>query len=123
MKNVADSDGTIAFRINDSGTGTDKTIGYCQTGIWKKGKDIVLLITHIISGQLVTMDKETTKNKAVCIIADVDDEENAANSIIDFIHNNKLHIINVCGHRQSGVTKLDFQARVKSIMKIVLSCL
>ena len=34
-KNVDDSDGTIAFRTY-KGNGTDKTIGYCLTKVWKK---------------------------------------------------------------------------------------
>ena len=33
-KNVDDSDATVAFRTKSS-PGTDKTIGYCATGVWK----------------------------------------------------------------------------------------
>ena len=36
MKNVDDAGATIAFRTKPS-PGTDKTIGYAQTGRWQKG--------------------------------------------------------------------------------------
>jgi hypothetical protein len=81
-KNVDESDGTIAFRIHE-GIGTDKTIGYCISKIWKKS-DYQL----------------KTSYKPILVIDDLSNEKNLVN-IQNFIKEHQIKTLNVCGNRES----------------------
>ena len=80
--NVDNSDGTLVFRYKDS-IGTDYTIGYAQTGLWKKGS------VGIIS-----------KYKPICIINGRDDDFNIK-TIKNFVRDNNINTLNVAGHRKT----------------------
>jgi hypothetical protein len=83
-KNVDNSDGTIAFRLHSS-VGTDKTIGYCITKVWK-----------------VQNFKNYKKlaYRPLLVIENLSDKTNIS-KIRSFIKENKIKILNVCGHREN----------------------
>lgn len=95
MKNVDNSDGTIAFLLKSS-TGTEKTIGYCLEGKWVK---------RWISGNgykpILVLDKDILQNN----------RDEAIKNIQNFILSNKIQILNIAGHRQSSVPKLEEAVR------------
>lgn len=103
MKNVDDSDGTLAFRLKSS-PGTDYTIAYAQTKVW--GSEPIIQTTNL----------SETKYKPVCVITQVDDEELAANEIKAFVSNNKIGILNVAGHRDGSVPIENFSGKIESII-------
>lgn len=84
IKNVQDSDATVAFRTHLS-SGTDKTIGYALTKKW----------------QCVEMKSEELSSayKPVFIVSDINsvDQQNA---LVKFIRDHNVRILNVCGHRE-----------------------
>lgn len=83
MLNVDNSDGTIAFRLYSS-PGTDKTIGYCFTKTWK-----------------VCFNNKTTY-RPILIIDNLLDK-NITNKIKNFIIDNNIKILNICGHRDNNL--------------------
>lgn len=102
-KNVDVSDGTIAIRYYDS-IGTDKTIGYCIMGYWGRcnlslhtKKNVVYDKTHI---------GNTKYKKPLLIITGASSVEESANDIKAFITDNKIKVLNVCGHRELDRTQL-----------------
>lgn len=106
MANVDNSDGTVAFRLKAS-SGTDRTIGYAQTGRW-------------IEGEIRSMDIKETGNKPVCVIDDMSNEQAAANVIRKFLADNNIVVLNVAGHRESTAPVQDFAERVKNVLKLAL---
>lgn len=95
--NIDNSDGTIVFRYKPS-LGTDCTIGYAQTKQWKKG-----------------VESYNSKYKPICIINSKDDSENIK-KIRKFIEDNKINILNVAGHRESGSPFTDYTKYVEDIL-------
>lgn len=81
--NVDSSDGTIAFRLK-KGVGTDKTIGYAQTGNWSYPKDIL----------------DAPKHKPLFVVHNLNSVpiKRMAQWIID----NKIEVLNVAGHREKS---------------------
>jgi hypothetical protein len=94
-KNVDESDATVAFR-NDKieSVGTDKTIGYCKTGIWQTLKTYSsakpykpLLIIPI---------------KSIDKFGDPSDFDKHIHQFREFIVENNVKTLNVCGSRSTG---------------------
>lgn len=82
MKNVDDSDGTIAFLLRDS-VGTKYTIGYCHTHEW--------------------VSRSTSKNdgyRPVLVIRKMHD--GVIDNIRNFLTLNNISILNVAGNRESS---------------------
>ena len=95
MKNVDDSDGTVAILWGTS-VGTGKTIGYAQTKKWQYG------------------DNKSKNNgyKPVLVITSKD-VDIAAQELKDFVLKNNIQILNIAGHRevsQKGIQ--DFTKKV-----------
>lgn len=101
-KNVDDSDGTIVFRLQPS-LGSDKTIGYAQSKIWKYGV-------------IKTMNKIESKYKAVCVITNIDNEDVASEQILNFVLKNDIKILNIAGHRESSAPIKNFSEKVERIV-------
>ena len=101
MKNVDDSDGTIAFRLTRS-AGTDKTIGYAQTGKWRVG-----------SGS------KNDGHKPVLVLENVLNSPENIQKIRNFISENNIKTLNIAGHRE-GTTK-GIQQSVETLLVEALS--
>lgn len=101
IKNVDTSDVTIAFRLKES-TGTDKTIGYCQTQKW----------------QVVSNGAKTKNPYRHClVITDVSDVTEAAERILEFISTHNPRVINICGHRDDTTAgRPGFSSAVRTIL-------
>jgi hypothetical protein len=84
MKNVDDSDGTVAILWGPS-VGTDKTIGYAQTHKWQKGNN----------------QSSDSGYKPVLVIK-TKDVGDAARQLRDFVSRNNIKILNVAGHREQS---------------------
>lgn len=85
MQNVDDADATIAFRFKYS-TGTDKTIGYAQTGKWQNG-----------SPRTTYLGK-----RPVLVITDPKNPQLAVQQIREFLTKTGAQTINIAGHRESS---------------------
>ena len=83
--NVDSSDGTIAFMFGPS-VGTNKTIGYAQTGLWANG----------------TGKTDLNGKKPVLVITDMKDTAKAAAEIKAFIIDNNIEVLNIAGHREKS---------------------
>ena len=95
--NVDNSDGTLVFRYKSS-VGTDCTIGYAQTGQWKKGS------IH-----------NKSMYKPVCIITGLNDDDNVE-LIKNFVNDNKINVLNVAGHRESQSPFPNYTKYVENIL-------
>jgi len=103
--NVDAADATIAFRLLPS-TGTDKTIGYCQTSIWQKGSKYITRTLH----------------RPYLVISDVTDAAAAAALIVEFVQTKSVATLNVCGHRDDVTAgTADFQGKVFAILKLAFT--
>jgi hypothetical protein len=105
QRNVDAADATVAFRLLPS-TGTDKTIGYCQTGSWRKATNHVILTPH----------------RRCLVIRDVGDTEAAAALVVAFVQKEQIATLNVCGHRDditAGVA--EFQSKVAAILELAFT--
>lgn len=87
MKNVDDSDMTIAIVWDRQSIGTMKTLGYAQTGKWQWAK-----IPYPDFENQYRLTTILNKSLHHLIIR----------SIKQYIEQNNIHIINVCGHRESS---------------------
>ena len=101
IKNVDDSDATIAFLLGDS-VGTLKTIQYCASGKW---------------GGLAVEGQEP--HRPCLVLSTLRDEDRVHNikKIREFIKNINIRILNVAGHRDPPPTCPDFSVRVKSLLQ------
>ena len=81
QKNVDEADATLVFRYWES-VGSDKTIGYAETGRWT-----------VLNGDLKTTKK--------CFVVTYPDPK-FADLILQFIHRNQVKVLNVAGHREIG---------------------
>jgi hypothetical protein len=102
--NVDESEATVAFRLQPS-VGTDKTIGYCQSGKWAK-PDGGKFAKKPHRPHLVVRDVSAANAEAT------------AREIVEFVRLHKVAVLNVAGHRDdvtAGVAQ--FQAAVFSILK------
>ena len=98
MKNVDDSDGTIAFLFRSS-AGTKKTIGYCHTRQW--------------------ISRGTSKNdgyRPVLVITRITDD--TIKQIRNFIIENDIKTLNIAGHRESSYRGI--QDQVVSVLQEAL---
>jgi len=102
-KNVDDSDGTLAFRTHPS-SGTDKTIGYALTRSWYVPR---------------SFDIETSY-RPVCVVADVNSETEQAR-VVQFIKDNNIKILNVCGHREPDAIAKSWTRSVEHFLMGVFS--
>ena len=100
-KNVDDSDGTIAFRLKRS-AGTDKTIGYAQTGKWQVG-----------SGS------KNDGHKPVLVLENVLNTPENIQKIRNFISENNIKTLNIAGHREK--TAKGIQQSVETLLVEALS--
>jgi len=107
MKNVDDSDATIAFRLHES-AGTDKSIGYCLTKKWGKMNSKV----HIFKPY-----------RPILIITDISLENTKANTnkILSFLFKYNVQTLNVCGHRDDSINN-SFTLAVKNSLVSALIC-
>jgi hypothetical protein len=96
MKNVDDSDATLAFRLKES-KGTDLTIGYCLTKKWK----------------VVGNYNVPTRYKPCLVISDLSDESNSI-KIKSFILSFDIRILNIAGHRDEVVH--EFSQKIKALL-------
>jgi len=100
MKNVVDSNATIAFRTQAS-VGTDKTIGFAQTGKWSKGNT-----------------KEGIYNdgyKPVLVLNSTNSSAKNIKLIKDFIKQNP-GVVNIAGSRESSVP--GSQKQIQKLLEI-----
>ena len=100
MKNVDDAGATIAFRTQPS-TGTDKTIGYAQTGRWQRGNSKEGIYND---GYRPVLVLNTTNSTAKNI-----------KLIKDFITQNP-GVINIAGSRESSVS--GSQKQIQKVLEI-----
>lgn len=99
MKNVDDSDGTLAIMWGPS-VGTSKTIGYAQTHKWQHGN----------------AESKDNGYKPVLVINHQDSDQ-AAQELADFIKRNNIQTLNVAGHReksQPGIQKFTKELIIKT---------
>jgi len=82
MKNVDDSDGTLATLWGTS-VGTSKTIGYAQTGKWQHGTG-----------------KSSDKGHRPVLVITTKDVNEAAEQLLEFVIKNNIKTLNVAGHRE-----------------------
>lgn len=85
IKNVDNTDGTLAFQIVKS-VGTSKTVGYCLHKKWMFPKTD-------------NMDRPHAGHKPVLVIKDLENEDDLFRKIIDFINTNNILSLNVAGNR------------------------
>jgi hypothetical protein len=94
MKNVDDAGATIAFRTQPS-TGTDKTIGYAQTGRWQKGNT---------KEGIYPRDKKTGGYRNLLVLNSLESSNKNIELIKEFIRNYAAgKPINIAGSRESSV--------------------
>ena len=106
MKNVDDSDATIAFRLHDS-TGTDKSIGYCLTKKWGVTSNVDISCPY----------------RPILIIRDLSPEKSKSNTskILSFLFEHNVQVLNVCGHRDEK-DNCKFTFAVKHALVNALAC-
>jgi len=109
-RNVDESDATIAFRAWSGdlrkSPGTNKTIGYCETGKW----------------QLPTGRKSARVVHKPCLVLDCTDtdkevEERAVDDVLSFILEHNPKTLNVAGSREDLESHPHFSATVRRIMQ------
>ena len=121
-QNVDESDATLALRIRSS-TGTDKTIGYCHSGVWK-----------LVS--LSVVENSTSLHRPILIISDSlqtsmgDGSLQLSNPppswhcdaqrLHAFLIKFGIHSLNVCGHRQESFDP-GWQLRVTNFLRFALA--
>ena len=107
--NVLAADGTLAFRSKAS-PGTDKTIGYSISGKWKSYQDPEVII------------RLPNPFKPVLIIDLLDFDTRIADykRVRDFVRENNIRTLNVCGNRDVPGVK-DWENRVRNFLVFALS--
>jgi len=103
MKNVDAADLTIAFRFSSS-AGTDKTIGYANTGVWGPGETKPGL--HM-----------GTRGKPVLVITEKN-IDNAAALIREAMQKVDPEVVNIAGHREKtnpGIERFVKESLVKGL--------
>jgi len=108
MKNVDNADATIAFRTHSS-LGTDKTIGYCVSGRWKK--------ISIEMGPSGTWTDSANHPVIVIDISQTMSDFKAQDAIREFLKKHRVRVLNVAGHRERN----GFQAKVVAFLFETLS--
>jgi hypothetical protein len=91
MKNVDDSDATVAFRAKSS-AGTDKTIGYAVTGKWKT-------VSLSTAGRVLEFSSSSC-HRPVLVVLRMDDESGEV--VRAFLKKHNVGILNIAGHRSSA---------------------
>lgn len=116
IKNVCDSDGTIAFIVHNGTGGTSKTIGYCKYGKW-----------------IDYFDTDNDGFKPVLVIdahhMELKSMEATCSKIIQWLNENQIKVLNIAGHRQSTAFQkpfydsepYDYQQRVVDILVSVFN--
>lgn len=89
IQNVNDADATVVFRTHSS-AGTDKTIGYCVTGKWKR-------VSQFVVSDDVWV--HTTGHRPVIVISRI--TECATIAFREFLREYAIKVLNVAGHRES----------------------
>lgn len=98
LKNVDDSDATVAFR-NHSSVGTDKTLGYALTKKWQN------------------IDLSTpTLYKPIFIVTDVTSSEQQQR-LLEFLQKHNVKILNVCGHRETDLNQPKWTFEVQKFLE------
>eukprot|EP01130_Rhizamoeba_saxonica_P004653 TRINITY_DN1891_c0_g1_i1.p1 TRINITY_DN1891_c0_g1~~TRINITY_DN1891_c0_g1_i1.p1 ORF type:complete len:224 (+),score=36.18 TRINITY_DN1891_c0_g1_i1:13-684(+) len=97
--NVDNSNATVAFCLKTS-AGTEKTIGYCRTGKWKKSASDICLYRPCL------------------VINDLSDDnfDINVNKIVEFVQEYAVKILNVAGHRDRSIRGMDFKQKVKDVL-------
>ena len=105
IANVDKADGTIAFWAASS-AGTDKTIGYCISGQWKR------------------MPKATPARYRPLLVIDLRESQNVdrqAELVLDFVTKHNIETLNVAGHRDDRRASLPgYSKLVDDIMSVAL---
>lgn len=101
MKNVDNSDGTIAFRTHSS-PGTDNTITYSTTHMWKK------------PSKNITEGDQHTSYKPTLVITNLNNDANKL--IIEWLQKHKIKILNVCGHRDHEFEQQVYDILINSLV-------
>jgi len=83
MRNVDESDGTVAFRLMRS-AGTDMTIAYARNGKWYYETPLSSDVGH----------------RPVLVVREITDS--TAGRIRNFVERNKVKVLNIAGHRESS---------------------
>lgn len=98
MRNVDCADATLAFHA-DGSHGTDKTIKYCNTGVW--GSSTYAKWNH----------------RPVMVIEDF--YVSTTKKIHEFLEKHNVKILNVCGSRKSKRYK-DWRSKIRAFLVVVL---
>jgi hypothetical protein len=110
IANVESADGTVAFRTAAS-PGTDKTIGYCVTGKWK----------NVDTSRASQLQTEHQYKPLLVLRSAYRLSTFAAQQICDFVINNNIRVLNVCGHRNDERALMpNYSKLVEEIMSIAL---
>lgn len=108
MKNVDESDATIAFRVRST-PGTDKTIGYAYSKSWR-----YLTAVEKANAQtefLATKNTEeavSRRSYRPCLVIDdvsPSNKDAVVQQILTFIGIVRPSLLNVCGHRNDGTAE------------------
>lgn len=102
-KNIRRSDATIAFRLQDS-PGTDKTIGFAQTGAWKAGDT---------TPGIYNANPKIANSKPLLVLNNAKLNKENISLIRQFILKNP-GTLNVAGHRESS--NMGLQNQVRSLL-------
>lgn len=106
MRNVDDSNVTIAFRLCAS-PGTDGTISYCKYGVWGKSK------------KAQRIDSDYDPYRQCLVVTNLDNEAFIAEEIVGFIVRTKARVVNVCGHRSDATAQMQgYSKRVQAVLRI-----
>ncbi len=116
QENVKRSDGTVAFKIKDS-VGTEKTIGFCMTGMWtdvyKDPSTTFSLFKPVLV--LTNCVRESTVSDSKLYTDDI-------YAFCQFIFEHNIRILNVAGHREDWDI-LGWEPRVQRFLLVALRTL
>lgn len=109
-KNIADSDGTLAFLLMPS-AGTERTIRHCIDKGWSR----ISALKKLEIGRHVNVKRECWYwdhgFKPVFVFTSSkflkNDRNKAINLLKEFIERNNIKVLNVAGHRESSVPGLE----------------
>lgn len=117
-KNVDDADATLVFKIQAS-TGTDKTIGYAQTGKWQiDPKPGIYAYKPVMIIQESVHPSFKDGFEQIVYPSDVWIKE--AEALYLFLSLHKVKVLNIAGHSQSKSMDLFWQQRVYHFLLFAL---
>lgn len=122
MKNVDESDATIAFRIRSS-PGTDKTIGYAYSKKWRYLSAIEKIhLSKQMNDSSSNDNKMLNVHRPCLVISDLSNQNDAVKTILCFLNIVRPASVNVCGHRNDGTLKsVEYTTAVENILNDVFA--